>query len=173
MRPPNRLISVLKAKAQVAVCTANQPASAMNTTSAMEKFAPDMPKARVEHMVALSPRSLPMMPPSTIRRQQIAKPITVAQKMEPMVRELANRPPTISIGMQIMVPIQMNATLIQVRFSLLRIWEMPLSCWVVFASLAVFVSRIGYLRMIAFLPAKVKDLFRQHTLAFYCVTQQR
>lgn len=128
---PKSSMSVLAARAQVAVCTANQPASAMNTTSAIEKFAPVMPKARVEVIVAFRPRSEPMMPPMTIRKQQMAKPMTVTIKVVPSVSAPPNMPPTISIGMHIIVPIQMKATLHQLRFSCGRIWDIPLSPLVV------------------------------------------
>ena len=82
----------------------------MNTTKAIEKFAPVIPNALVEVIVELSPRSLPTIPPSTISRQHIAKPITVTQNIEVTVRAPANIPPTISIGIHIIVPIQIKAT---------------------------------------------------------------
>ena len=134
-------MSVLAARAQVAVCTANQPASAMKTTRAIEKFAPVMPKARVEVIVAFRPRSEPMMPPMTIRKQQIAKPMTVTMNVVPSVSAPPNMPPTISMGMHIIVPIQMKATLHQLRFSPGRIWDMPLS-WAAFSVLTLLFSSI-------------------------------
>ena len=68
-------------------------------------------------MVAFRPRSEPMMPPIIMRKQQTAKPMTVAQKMLFIVSAPPNMPPTISIGMHIMTPTQMKATLHQLRFS--------------------------------------------------------
>ena len=109
--------NVPNAIAHVAVCTANHPVSAMKMTSAIEKLAPVIPKAFVDVIVALRPRSLPMIPSRIIRRQQTANPITVAQKIELIVSASAKIPPTISIGIHIIVPTQMNAMLPHDRFS--------------------------------------------------------
>ncbi len=111
-------IKLLNAVAQVAVCTPNQPVSAIKTTKAIEKFAPVIPNALVEHIVAFSPKSQPIIPPNTISTQQIANPINVAKNMLLTVNVLAKIPPTISIGIQIIVPIHINDTLIHVLLSL-------------------------------------------------------
>ena len=107
----------------------------------MVKLAPVIPKALVEHMVALRPVSAPTIPPMIIRRQQIAKPIRVAQKIEPMVSVPPKIPPTISMGIQIMVPTQMKAMLHQDFFSLGWIWDKPLSSCLVSVTV-VLVSSI-------------------------------
>ena len=78
----------------------------MKITRAIVKFAPVMPKARVEVIVAFNPVSAPMMPPKIMRTQQTANPIRVAQKMEPIVNTLPKIPPTISMGIQIIEPNQ-------------------------------------------------------------------
>ena len=139
---PNCSNSVLNASAQVAVCTANQPASQMKITSAMVKLAPVIPKALVEHIVAFRPVSEPTMPPSIIIMQHTAKPMRVAQKMEPMVSAPPKMPPTISMGIQIMVPTQMKAMLHQERFSLGWIWDKPLSSCLVSVTVVLFSSML-------------------------------
>ena len=139
---PRCSISVLKATAQVAVCTANQPASQIKITSAIVKLAPVIPKALVEHMVAFRPVSEPTMPPRIIMVQQMANPMRVAQKMELIVSTPPKMPPTISMGIQIMVPTQMKAILHQERFSLGWIWDRPLSSCLVSVTVVLFSSML-------------------------------
>lgn len=74
--------------------------------------------------------------------QQMANPMRVAQKMEPMVSTPPKMPPTISMGIQIMVPTQMKAILHQERFSLGWICDRPLSCCLVSVTVVLFSSML-------------------------------
>lgn len=74
--------------------------------------------------------------------QQMANPMRVAQKMELIVSTLPKMPPTISMGMQIMVPTQIKAILHHERFSLGWIWDKPLSSCLVSVTLVLFSSML-------------------------------
>ena len=63
------------------------------------------------HMLEGRPRSVPCMPTMIISMLQIAKPRKQASSTFPKLMDAESRPPTISMGMQIMVPIQMKAML--------------------------------------------------------------
>ena len=64
-------------------------------------------------MLEGSPRSVPCIPTMIIKTLQIAKPRKQASSTLPKVMEADSRPPTISMGMQIIVPIQIKAILYQ------------------------------------------------------------
>jgi hypothetical protein len=113
---------VLKAVAHVAVCTPNHPNCAINITTLIKKDEPRSPKAFVAHMVHGRPRSVPWIPVSTIMKEQIANPINAARATLARVIAAENMPPTISIGMQIIVPIHINAMLVQLCLSLSETW---------------------------------------------------
>jgi hypothetical protein len=55
-------------------------------------------------------------------KEQIANPINAARATLARVIAAENMPPTISIGMQIIVPIHINAMLVQLCLSLSETW---------------------------------------------------